>query len=119
MSSQLFKKIGLKYIGHKLSQSQHVGMRKFKAHFKVSTYICSIVWRKIIINGAPEGSQPKHLLWCLCFLKLYTTDHNRAAFLKADEETVRKWTWIFVSLVANLELVLKNKLYYNNLYAQW
>ena len=66
--------------------------------------MCFLVWNKIKLE-APSGAEPKHLLWCLNFLKQYPVEHTRRALLNADEKTIRKWTWNFVKLVADMNTV--------------
>lgn len=66
--------------------------------------MCFLVWQRVKLE-APSDSEPKHLLWCLNFLKQCSTEHTRKALFAADEKTVRKWTWIFVKLVSNLDVV--------------
>lgn len=79
-------------------------MRRFKSFFGVSPSICAIIWEKIK-REIPSTAEPKHLLWSLNFLKQYHVEHSRTTIFKADEKTIRKWTWIIVELIANLDVV--------------
>lgn len=103
-SQPIFWKLGHKYTGHKLRYSYNLGLRKFKAFYGVSPNICKIIWDKLI-NVRPKTSQPKHLLWCLYFLKQYDSEHNNRAIFRADEKTFRKWVWCFVKLLSDMEVV--------------
>ena len=47
--------------------------------------------------------QPKHLLWCLFFLKSYTSENAVAASVGADEKTFRKWFWYVIGCLNDLE----------------
>lgn len=104
MSSEYFYKLGCKLTSHKLKHSKKIGVRRFKAFFGVTPLVCSTIWNQIKTNSE-RGSQPKHLLWCLNFFKQYTGEHTRHVLFKSDEKTIRKWTWRFVKLLADLNVV--------------
>lgn len=103
MHSQ-FWKIGHKYTVHKLSLSNNLGLRRYKAFHGVSPNICQILWDKLS-NVRPKTSQPKHLLWCLHFLKQYNSENNNRAIFGVHEKTIRKWVWCFVKLLSDMEIV--------------
>ena len=63
-----------------------------------------MIWNRLI-GKLPPGSRPVHLLWSLLFLKRYDTEHVNRSLTQADEKTWRKWVWIFVELLANLDVV--------------
>lgn len=102
MTSELFLRIGNNYTNASFSYKSN--LRRFKSFFGVNPDICLIIW-DMIKSEAPLHSKPKHLLWCLNFLKQYSTEHERRSIFKADEKTIRKWTWIFVELLSNLSVV--------------
>lgn len=104
MSSVTFLKIGNKYTKTKTAQSKLTSMRRFKSFFGVTPNVCAIIWKKIK-KDAPTNSAPMHLLWCLNFLKQYSNEHTRRALLDVDEKTIRKWTWTFIELLSNLDVV--------------
>lgn len=103
MDPHMFCKLGNRYTKSKMS-SQKTALRRFKSFFGVTPKVCSISWNEIK-NQAPPAAQPKHLLWCLSFLKEYSTEHHRRSIFEADEKTIRFWTWTFVKLLANLNVV--------------
>ena len=41
----------------------------------------------------------------LLYLKVYSTEEVYHAISGADEKTFRKWSWIYVSLIAKLNVV--------------
>lgn len=84
--------------------SVYVGLRRFKCFFGVSPQVCAIVWDECY-NKLPNGAEPKHLLWCLFFLKQYQPEHVRRVILKADEKTIRKWTWSLITLLSDMNVV--------------
>ncbi len=102
MSDALFYQIGCKYINHNTARSLYVGVRKFKAHFGVSSRICEILWNRI---NRPRHILPKHLLWALLFLKSYNTENIMSTILKHDEKTIRLYVWTVIDLLADLPVV--------------
>lgn len=86
----------------------HLGQRSINwifGFFGVTPEVSSIIWEKLK-DELPEGSEPKHLLWSLLFLKQYCDEHNRRSILGADEKTIRKWTWVLVELLYKINVVL-------------
>lgn len=104
MNDLAFLKLGNVYTDTKSASSQYVALRRFKSFFGITPLICSLIWNKIE-QAVPSGGAPKHLLWSLCFLKQYSVEHTRRAIFHADEKTIRKWTWIFVELLSELDVV--------------
>lgn len=102
---QNFITLGNIYTESSLTRSRNVAIRRYKSFFGVTPTVCSICWEKLK-PILPVGAEPKHLLWCLLFLKQYGSEHNRRTILKADEKTIRKWTWIFVDLISRLDVVI-------------
>ena len=80
--------------------------RQFWKIFGVSAPTCSKVWN-LCVPELPEGVSPVHLLWTLYFLKQYGLEEVNAAFAQCDEKTFRKWCWIMIKTIAELELVRK------------
>lgn len=105
VTSIVFLKLGNQITKTKYGQNESTKTRRFKSYFGVTPHVCSIVWKKIRPE-APIDFQPKHLLWGLLFLKQYTDEHNRHGILGADEKTIRKWSWVAVKLMSNLNVVI-------------
>lgn len=103
MDPHAFFKLGNKYTKSVIS-SPKIAARRFRSHFGVTPKVCSVVWNEIEYS-APAGAQPKHLLWCLSFLKEYSTEHYRRSIFNADEKTMREWTWTFVKLISKMNVV--------------
>lgn len=110
MDAHTFLKLGNTYTKSVLSRPK-VALRRFKSHFGVTLEVCSIVWNEIR-NSAPVGALPTHLLWCLSFLKEYTTEHNRRSVFNADEKTMREWTWAFVKLISEMNVLSCNMTFF-------
>ncbi|KAG9414463.1 hypothetical protein AC1031_013822 [Aphanomyces cochlioides] len=51
----------------------------------------------------PPNTTPPHLLWALMFLKTYATEGEYHALTGADEKTFRKWCWIWVNIISDLD----------------
>jgi hypothetical protein len=52
-----------------------------------------------------DKATPIHLLWMLCFLKLYNSENAMASQCCCDEKTLRKWAWYMIEAVASLDVV--------------
>lgn len=94
---------GLAIANHNATNSKLTGYRKYRTFYGVSPEVCSMLWNRILQK--PSGAQPKHLLWSLLFLKNYNKEHVNAALVLADEKTFRLWSWRFVTLISQLEVV--------------
>ncbi|KAI9551117.1 hypothetical protein GHT06_004046 [Daphnia sinensis] len=53
----------------------------------------------------PPNSTPNHLLWGFLLLKQYNIESVNAVLVGASEKTFRKWSLIYVRLIANLPLL--------------
>jgi hypothetical protein len=78
--------------------------RRYKALFGVSAATCSRLWA-LVKPSLPSSAGPRHLLWTLYFLKQYGHEEVNAAFCQCDEKTFRKWSWMVMQVLADLELV--------------
>lgn len=105
VSSAGFLSLGNVYTKTKYRQKLSTKNRRFKSFFGITPKVCSIVWEKIR-HDRPIGFSPKHLLWGLNFLKQYTNEENRHSIFQADEKTIRKWTWIAVGLLSDMNVVI-------------
>lgn len=80
--------------------------------FGVTPLVCSIVWAKCVPN-LPLGAEGKHLLWAFMFLKVYCTEEVHCRMVGTNPTTFRKWNWIFVEIISDLQVV---SLFYFNIY---
>lgn len=98
-----FLKLGNKLTKH-TSGSFLISIRKFRSFFGVAPNICALIWS--LLNGKRDrGSKPIHLLWALLFLNKYDTEELHAAITEVDVKTFRKWSWTFINLISNLDVV--------------
>jgi hypothetical protein len=84
--------------------SEKTRQRRFKKIFGVGPETCSRLWA-LILPLVPPTSNPVHLLWSLFFLKQYGLEKVNAAFARCNEKTYRKWCWIVIKALSELELV--------------
>ena len=101
--SKIFWNVGLLYANHNSQNSKMTGYRRFRSFYGISPQVFAVLWKQI--QNKPAGSEPKHLLWCLFFLKNYNKEHINAAIAGVDEKTFRLWAWRFVQLLADLDVV--------------
>lgn len=87
----------------------------FRGFFGASIDVITDIWNRVqpFIDDEHAGSShPKHLLWCLVFLKIYSTEevHCRIVGWPAPK-TFRKWSWYFVGKIAQLkdEIIVLDK----------
>ena len=94
-----FEKLGNEMTsGKKLSERK--ASLKFKAMFGASPQVCAEIWSMLVpLNNS---SAPKHLLWALMLLKVYSSEMVLCSIAKTSEKTFSKWTWIFIQAIANL-----------------
>lgn len=84
------------------SYSPSVRDRRFRAHFGTSAEICSKLWT-LSAAHRPRGVRPIHLLWALLFLKQYNTENVNAGVAACNELTFRRWCWIMVRALSEIE----------------
>ena len=92
---------------HRLSnRKKENARRRFVASFGVNPHVVAAIWNRIDSKDlAPEGMRVKHLLWSLLFLKTYQPVAHSAPPCGTDEKTYRKWVWIVLEILGNLDLV--------------
>lgn len=103
-SESFFWQLGHKFTDHQLHLSEIQGLKRFKAFYGVTPRICNVLWTLIESNSA-EFFEPKHLLWALNFLKQYNVEATSRAIFGADEKTLRKYIWLIIDLLADLDIV--------------
>ena len=109
----VFARIGDSIFSNAHGLSNTVRQRRFAALFGVSPSVCASTWA-IIWKQLPDGSEPKHLIWALLFLKVYATEHVNCALTGVDCKTFRKWVWIFLRIIACCKLVSSSSNYHLN-----
>lgn len=84
------------------SVARSIGFKKvtnyhFLACFGVNFVICELLW--LWISPYCEKLQPKHLLYCLYYLKCYPLQSETESILNIDHKTFFKWVWLVVDLL--------------------
>mmetsp|Transcript_7735 Transcript_7735/g.20247 ORF Transcript_7735/g.20247 Transcript_7735/m.20247 type:complete len:123 (-) Transcript_7735:24-392(-) len=79
--------------------------RRFKALFGASATVVATLWIMILTKAQTIGAGPKHLLWALHFLKVYSVEDVSAEVVGTDPKTWRKWVWRMVDLMHGLDIV--------------
>ena len=78
--------------------------RYFLSYFGTTPWVCSFLWAMLKpFETMPRGVKPCHLLWALMFMKVYATETVHAGIAGCDEKTFRKWSWLFVKGISQLE----------------
>ena len=91
----------------KILNKESMRNRDFQAHFGVSPFIVSVVWYSLCRRGGlPKGLLHKHLLWALCWLKVYATDSVMLSILNLkSEKTFKKYRDMAMDALYELENV--------------
>jgi len=102
-----FHDLGFDLMGKQPGNSLMVKMRRFVGHFGVNWHICASLWVLMLplidSEAIYNGIKPLYLLWALHFMKVYGTESVNAATKKCDKKTHRKWVWLVVEALAQLE----------------
>jgi hypothetical protein len=79
--------------------------RKFCELFGCGPRDAASAWRKMEANdGLVVGGRVYYMLWALLLMKKYTTEQVLCQIAGGvDEKTFRKWTWPFITAIADLE----------------
>jgi len=80
--------------------------RRYRAHFGTSLSVTAALWNQLMQHGErTRRFSPAKLLWALYFLKTYTSEDVASSFFHCSPKTYRKWTWIVIQSISQLELV--------------
>ena len=107
VTSETFWTLGHNISGHNMDGSISDGYRKFRAFFGTSPMVCATAWNKLC-DDRPPKSHPHHLLWALLHMKQYCIEHINATTIGVCEKTFRKWSHIFLGLLAIMPVVRKS-----------
>ena len=67
----------------------------------------AVLWHRLYVNDPTHlrGWKPHHLLDALFFLKVYSSEDVHSGFSGCDPKTLRKWNWIVIEAIAQLDCV--------------
>jgi len=107
VSSDEFQKLANEVLNRRSSKSRlRKYYRRFRAAMGISPDLCSWYWNQLEKEKlVPTGFLPKHFLWTLLFLKLYCSETINACICDCDKKTFRKWSWIGIKAIVDLDLV--------------
>ena len=82
--------------------------RKFREFFGCSPVVAATIWRRVQIDdteNAPlvQGGTIQHMMWALHLMKKYGPYGVMAKICVADEKTIHKQSWPFISAIAELD----------------
>ena len=80
--------------------------RLFRSQFGTSWFVCSDVWKMLETHKPNSKREPKHLLWCLMFLKVYANESTHSRLVGAAVKTFRKWVWSTLTEIADLKAMV-------------
>ena len=68
---------------------------------------CALLWNKLYQSSTDNlaGWKPEYLLNALFFLKVYASEEVNATVAHMDEKTLRKWNWIVIKAISDLNCV--------------
>lgn len=99
--------IGRKMQGKKLTKELSINTedRDFRDIFGCGPNVALLTWRLLEeYDLIPEKGTADHFMWALLFLKGCSTEaRNKINCGGADKKTMRKWMWLFVQALADLE----------------
>jgi hypothetical protein len=104
------KNIATDIVGFSNGKKKTTLNRKFRRFFGLSPRVTARVWNTLIVQEkVPEGGRVVHLLWTLCFLKLYDSETVLSTIFGVCEKTYRKWVWKFLKRIHTIKLVSLNR----------
>ena len=79
--------------------------RRFREFFGCVAVVLLSLWMRLAITSqVPYAGKPKHLLWTLLFMKVYSKENVIYALIKVkDPKTFRGRVKDFISAIADLE----------------
>lgn len=96
-NEELFFRLGLEIVNPAKTKTLRHRRRVFVSHFQASPKVCSILWSRCYLSLQKYNPLKKHLLWCLLFMKVYSSEMVLANKVGTDEKTFRKRVWIFIN----------------------
>ena len=101
-SAKIFLQIAVHLLRMDHIRSTTEQYRKYSTLLGLSPFSTNLLWS---VLDKPKGLKPVHLLWTLLFLRMYPTQEVLLSYLQVDTKTARKWIWMVVDLLADLDMV--------------
>lgn len=92
-----------------------VNMRRWMSCFGAKPAVMAELWTMIDPeNTMPNGVKPAHITWAFYYLKQYPTEEVLARNVGGfDEQTCRKWIWLFIEAISYQEYRVVSSLEYS------
>ena len=88
---------------------------QFRTFFGVGPQACETIWNLICQTNQYVTIKPRHLLYGLLFLKVYSTEEVHSGIFNVTTKTFRSHSWEAVRFIADLKMVsYSTKLYHFN-----
>ena len=84
--------------------------RHFRSFFGASPGVCADAWTLLERHTDIGSGQKLGFMWGLMILKIYTIENVLSKITGADEKTVRKWGWHFISLLDGIDYLVVSHL---------
>ena len=86
---------------------------RFRSCFGAPSEVVAEIWNRIEPTIDKPGAHPKHLLWALVFLKVYSTEDIHCSIVGwPSTRTFCTWSWYFVRKISELKddvILLENR----------
>ena len=93
---------------YEASTGNTVRPRVFLSLFGVTSNVVSQLWNLLENQlSRPKGFTPTHLLWTMCFLKVYGREETLCTLFGCDMKTMRKWVWIGLTSISDIESLVR------------
>lgn len=100
---ELVAKEVLRWPDNRKWKSKDKDMR-IRACFGAPSDIIADIWNRMNAYGLKDGAHPKHLLWALVFLKVYSTEEIHCSIVGwPSAKTFSKWAWYFIDRISLLK----------------
>ena len=101
---------GLELAGDKVSNSNKVNDRRFRALYGSASVVCSVIWEALQTTAILEARiEPrsrkdlKYFMVAMYFLKVYPTENVIHTAFKLDEKTIRTHSWFYAKKLRALQ----------------
>ena len=106
MTEELFKAVANDTLRMNNGRANSSQLRTWKTFFGTTPQVAADIWNALHPT-LKQGSQPKHLLWALLFLRKYNTERENCAIVGIqDEKTFREWCWYFIQKLSDHMVVV-------------
>jgi hypothetical protein len=101
----VFEQLGSELMQRDSGRQTRTGDRRFRSTFGTTAVVCCRLWHLLQpVQTMQQGASPRHLLWALMLLKIYSTESVLSTMAQGvDEKTFRKWAWMFIDEISYLE----------------